>query len=333
MCPDCAKISLDVVIPTRNRARRLGNCLETLARQNCGPNMVYIVNNGSTDDTSEVIRSFSVRLQIREVFLPTPGEGLARQTGYGNAKSALVAFTDDDCLAGENWCHMIRRTHMDKPEAAIVQGRSINDDPSNKFGIAMQHRFDIATWDSRPGYRSRWSIENIDGKLDRSVNVSLGPEAVDTKNMSLRRAIVSDIEPVFDISLPTLSDQSLGTRVKQKDLDIVFEPDMFVRHQYRRGWMMLWRTYSLYGRCLAMIHHNHGCKHITVPVDLKSSLLFLLEWSLGPARISMRAGPGRFLWQWPYQIAMESAFKFGILHEKFFNRTKSESNSQGASLE
>ena len=56
--------SASIVIPTFNGASRIGNCLDSLVKQTAGRNVeILVVDDGSTDDTADVVRGYSsVRL-------------------------------------------------------------------------------------------------------------------------------------------------------------------------------------------------------------------------------------------------------------------------------
>jgi glycosyltransferase involved in cell wall biosynthesis len=52
------RLPISVIVPVRNEARNLAACLESLR----GVGEVYVVDSGSTDETSQIARSFGVRL-------------------------------------------------------------------------------------------------------------------------------------------------------------------------------------------------------------------------------------------------------------------------------
>ncbi|HEY0604079.1 MAG TPA: glycosyltransferase family 2 protein, partial [Herpetosiphonaceae bacterium] len=54
--------SLTVIIPARNEAGRIGRCLEGLAEQQLPDLDVLVLDDNSTDNTAEVVRSFGARL-------------------------------------------------------------------------------------------------------------------------------------------------------------------------------------------------------------------------------------------------------------------------------
>ena len=58
----CIKFSL--LIATRNRSELLAECLDDLTRQNYDNFEVIIVDDESTDNTLEVVQSFTDKLDI-----------------------------------------------------------------------------------------------------------------------------------------------------------------------------------------------------------------------------------------------------------------------------
>ncbi|HEY3999667.1 MAG TPA: glycosyltransferase family A protein, partial [Candidatus Xenobia bacterium] len=92
---------ISVVICTYNRAELLGGALKTLDNQYY-PNTHYeivVVDDGSTDDTVEVIKSLDLRTDLCYVHQENRGRAAARNVGVAHAKSDLILFVDDDILA------------------------------------------------------------------------------------------------------------------------------------------------------------------------------------------------------------------------------------------
>jgi glycosyltransferase involved in cell wall biosynthesis len=104
-----------VVIPTYNRAPLLRETLRSLTRQDLGPErfQVVVVDDGSTDDTPEVVDSFQDRLNVEYHPLPDVGYTVcrARNVGIRNAAADVCVFIDtgvvlhSGCLAAHVACH------------------------------------------------------------------------------------------------------------------------------------------------------------------------------------------------------------------------------------
>jgi glycosyltransferase involved in cell wall biosynthesis len=83
-----------VVIPTYNRAKILHRSLESIFSQTYPPAEIIVVNDGSADDTREVLASYGERIQA--INQPNAGLSGARNTGIKAATSEWIVFLDDD---------------------------------------------------------------------------------------------------------------------------------------------------------------------------------------------------------------------------------------------
>lgn len=97
-----------VCVSTRNRAARLPRLVACLESQTIGADRMeaVIVDNGSTDDTWEVLTDLAARAQFElRVYRNPPGKGPAagRNRAWRDARAALCAFTDDDCAPTSRW--------------------------------------------------------------------------------------------------------------------------------------------------------------------------------------------------------------------------------------
>ena len=116
---------LSVVVCTRNRAPQLRACLERIGRLSVAASWeLVVVNNGSTDETADVLHQF------RRVFLhpltvveePRPGLGMARNRGWRAAAGELIGFTDDDCYPADDY--LISGRRLLRGPVARVSGRA-----------------------------------------------------------------------------------------------------------------------------------------------------------------------------------------------------------------
>jgi glycosyltransferase involved in cell wall biosynthesis len=93
-----------VVIPTYNRSDKLSKTLETLTEQDIDPSRfeVIIADDGSSDDTADVVKSFAGRLRLKYYFQEDEGfrAGAARNGGARLAAAPLLIFLDSGTLAG-----------------------------------------------------------------------------------------------------------------------------------------------------------------------------------------------------------------------------------------
>lgn len=85
---------VSVVIPSYNHARYVGDAVDSaLAQTNCRVEVI-VVNDGSTDDTADVLARYGDR--IRAIHQTNAGLSAARNTGIRHATGDWVSFLDAD---------------------------------------------------------------------------------------------------------------------------------------------------------------------------------------------------------------------------------------------
>jgi GT2 family glycosyltransferase len=111
-------MSVSIIIPTFNGASRIRNCLEALLQQTHPPDAeIVVVNDGSTDNTTEVVGRYPVRL----ISQANAGPAAARNRGAREAKGSIILFTDDDCVPMQDWLAAMVEPFKD-PETVGVKG-------------------------------------------------------------------------------------------------------------------------------------------------------------------------------------------------------------------
>jgi GT2 family glycosyltransferase len=91
---------VSVVVASYNGGRTLGTCLESLRHLNYPRYEVILVDDGSTDDTPAIAQAFP---EVRTLRHENRGLSAARNTGIAAAEGEIVAFTDSDCRADQDW--------------------------------------------------------------------------------------------------------------------------------------------------------------------------------------------------------------------------------------
>lgn len=97
-------MKISVIVPAYNEENYLGVCLASLKKQNFkGDYEIIVVDNNSSDKTSQVARDAGVRV----VFESKKGVGSARQAGAVASLGDIIAYTDADTIVPENWLSRI----------------------------------------------------------------------------------------------------------------------------------------------------------------------------------------------------------------------------------
>jgi glycosyltransferase involved in cell wall biosynthesis len=130
-------VKASVIIPTFNKAERLKITLLSIAQlsliEECE---VIIVNDGSTDNTADVLNEainndFAERINLRVITTENLGRSHARNCGIKNASGKLLIFSDDDLILDHEFAlnHIARHKDDDN---LVIHGR-IYDIPFLKF--------------------------------------------------------------------------------------------------------------------------------------------------------------------------------------------------------
>ena len=112
-----------VIIPTYNRSERLEELLACLTTQGDALARVVVCDDGSSDGTREVARSFEDRLPLLYTWQENLGfrAGQARNLGIDRAEGDVIIFVDDDVLVASDFVakHLEAHAGAKRPRIAI----------------------------------------------------------------------------------------------------------------------------------------------------------------------------------------------------------------------
>jgi glycosyltransferase, family 2 len=107
-----AEYSLTVFTPTYNRAHLIGRVYESLCQQTCQDFEWLVIDDGSTDNTREVIAQYIAeqRIAIRYIWKENGGLYTGYNTAYANITSPLNVCIDSDDFMPKNAVELILQT-------------------------------------------------------------------------------------------------------------------------------------------------------------------------------------------------------------------------------
>src|SRR5690554_3087136 len=86
---------VSIIMPTYNRAEFISAAISSVLRQTYESFELIVIDDGSTDETAQVIRSFTDQ-RVLFVRQANHGRSAARNRALGMARGRYIAFLDSD---------------------------------------------------------------------------------------------------------------------------------------------------------------------------------------------------------------------------------------------
>lgn len=113
------KVSL--IIPVYNVSAFLGKCLDSVQAQTYKDLEVIIVNDGSTDNSLEIIESYvAANANFKAYTIENSGQGGARNYGLERASGDYIAFLDSDDYISSDCIERMAETALEENSDIVV---------------------------------------------------------------------------------------------------------------------------------------------------------------------------------------------------------------------
>jgi len=119
-----ARPLISIVVCTRDRPDSLGATLDSLAAQKYPAFELVLVDQSRGEETRRLVESRAAELPaLRYLHLDRAGLSRAYNAGVGASAGELLAFTDDDVVAPEDWLANIADAFAARPEVGLLYGQ------------------------------------------------------------------------------------------------------------------------------------------------------------------------------------------------------------------
>ena len=194
-----------VIVPCRNGARIVGEAVRSAFSQTEPPLEVIVVDDASSDTTSEAARSAGARVLSTE---QRRNAGGARNLGIEASSGDVLAFLDADVAAPADWLARVRAAFENDPQVVAVGGSVVN---------------------GRPGV---WG--DLDLYLNHSEWIGGRPAVkglIPTLGVAYRREAVG---PVRFVETNLGEDASFGAAVLARGGRLWYDPKIVMTHRHER---------------------------------------------------------------------------------------------------
>ena len=211
--------NISLVICTYNRAKFIGEALESLANQTILSRHfeIIIVNNNCADNTEDICLTFidnHPHLDIKYIIETNQGLSYARNRGIAESQYEIITYIDDDAYTEANFLTIIRNFFIANPTAIGVGGKVIP-------------RYEIE--------EPIWMNPYLDGfvaKLDMGdKRIRFGKNQYPVGcNMTYTKEILQKVGG-FNTKLKWRADDKyIGIQVREYSDEVYYLPDLVVEH-------------------------------------------------------------------------------------------------------
>lgn len=228
--PRVPKVS--VIVCSYNGGQTLEACLRSLKKLNYADYEVVLVDDGSTDNTREIV---SHHPWVKAIHQPNMGLSVARNVGAAHATGEILAYTDSDCMADPDWLYYMVGTLL-SGDYAGVGGPNISPPAQN---------WQQACVAAAPGGPSHVLLSDVVAEHIPGCNMAFHRWAFDK---------VGGFDPEYR---KAGDDVDFCWRLQQEGQVIAFSPSAIVWH-YRRFTLKAFRKQQEgYGEAESLLRFKH----------------------------------------------------------------------------
>lgn len=224
--------NVSVVVASYNGSRTLAACLKSLTVLNYPRYEIILVDDGSTDDTHRITSSFP---DVRYVHQSHQGLSVARNTGIAAARGEIIAFTDADCRADEDWLYFTVDGLL-RSDCVGIGGHNFLPPEDGPVAAAVM---------ASPGGPAHVML------TDRLA------EHIPGCNMVFYKWVLEEIGGFDPLYYRAGDDVDLCWRLQQRGYHIGFSPGGFVWHYRRNNVKAYLSQQQGYGEAEAMLVRRH----------------------------------------------------------------------------
>ncbi len=202
-------ILISIVIPAYNSEGTIAQAIHAALDQGHKNIEVIVVDDGSTDQTAAIVRSFP---SVKYLHQDNAGPASARNHGAFAAKGEILFFTDSDCVPEHDWVERSLLCFKDRSIAAVA----------GSYGIMNSEDILARCIHAEILYRHQHLMP-------------LYPKVFGSYNVAIRRDIFLRLDG-FDPSYRMASgeDNDLSYRILQSGSKIYFEKRSIVKHYHQK---------------------------------------------------------------------------------------------------
>ena len=223
--------SVTVVVSARNEAQTIRSCIAALLAQLHVPELIVVVNDGSTDGTAQVLERFANDPRVMVINLErNVGVPSARNIGAAQSRSDIIAFTDADAYATPEWLAELLLPFAEET-VACAGGPDRAPTGDRPFALAVDY-----------------SLSSLIGSGRLRLKNRFAPYSPAGCNLAIRREVFEACDGFNECLDQRGEEKELLQRIRRAGGRIVYCPEALVWHHRRVSPRRFWRQNFLSGK-------------------------------------------------------------------------------------
>jgi glycosyltransferase involved in cell wall biosynthesis len=200
---------VSIIIPAYNYGHLIGQTLDSLHAQTYADWECVVVDDGSTDDTAEVVAGYAERdARFRYVRQENGRQAAARNTGLRSCAGEYIQFLDaDDMIEDEKLARQVEYLES-RPDVDIVYSgvRYFSDEDRGERTLSRRY----SVWDDGESW-----MPEVSGRGNEVLFKLLRNNIMVVNSPLVRRRVVESVGD-FDVALPPVEDWDYWMRCAAK---------------------------------------------------------------------------------------------------------------------
>lgn len=231
-------MDVSIVIPAKNEAGNIAQCLNAVLRQETPFTYeIIVIDSGSTDTTIDIVKRYP-SVQLVQIEPEAFGHGKTRNLGAEMAKGDYIVFLNADAVPiNNNWLTNLICPLKEIQNLAGVFSRHI---PNDDCFLYMMRDLQASMPDKR-------FLRTKAGKMDFML--------FSTVSAAIAKATWKEFP--FDDNIIIAEDQDWANKVLKKGFVVLYEPASMVRHSHNYSARQLMETKRKVGEAEAPIRFKN----------------------------------------------------------------------------
>lgn len=116
------RLTFSILIPAHNEEKMISSCIQSCLTQTRKPDEIIVINDGSTDNTSNILRTYGNQITVVCIDKATGNKSKAQEIGVKYVTTDILIATDGDTILDEDFVKHIEEEFDIDREAAVVMG-------------------------------------------------------------------------------------------------------------------------------------------------------------------------------------------------------------------